>query len=222
MVAHLEPPDRPLSGGLRWGWDGRRPWFRVYHAGPGRTATGLRRFGPLARFDHHTPPYGRPAECPAGRSVIYLADSLRTAAAEVFGEHRLALICPRFRVAALRPRSAAIVQNLRGAGAMMIGGLPAMNVADIPRPETQAWARAIYEDRPADPAVCGVRYTSAYAGGITLALWDSAPNLLIAVRDGARQDFALVDSRIYPRLLTALVPLRIEVRIIQSAECPRC
>ena len=222
MVAHLAPPERPLNGGLRWRWDARRPWFRVYHAGPARTATGLRRFGPLARFDHHTPPYGRPAECPAGRSVIYLADSLRSAAAEVFGEHRLALVCPRYRVAALRPRSAAIVQNLRGVGAMMIGGLPAMNVADVPRAETQAWARAIYEDRPADPAVCGVRYTTAYAGGIALALWDTAPNLLVAVRDRARQDLALVDPRIYPRLLTAIVPLRIEVRVIESAECPRC
>jgi hypothetical protein len=222
VVAHLAPPGRPLAGGLWWRWDGKRPWFRVYHAGPGRTATGLRRFGPIARFDHHTPPYGRPAECPAGRSITYLADSLRTAAAEAFGDHRLALICPRYRVAALRPRSAAVVQNLRGVGAMMIGGLPAMNVADVPRPETQAWARAIYEDRPADPAVCGVRYTSAYAGGIALALWDTAPNLLIATRDRERQDFELVDPRVYPRLLTALVPLQIELRIIGSDECPRC
>jgi hypothetical protein len=222
VVAHLAPPNRPLSGGLRWRWDGRRPWFRVYHAGPGRTATGLRRFGPLARFDPHTPPYGQPAECPAGRSVIYLADSLRTAAAEVFGEHRVALLCPRYRIAALRPRSVAIVQNLRGVGAMMIGGLPQMNVADVPRAETQAWARAIHEDRPADPAVCGVRYTSAYAGGIALALWDTAPNLLVATRAGVRQDFALVDERVYRRLLVALVPLRIELRIVTSDECSRC
>jgi RES domain len=105
---------------------------------------------------------------------------------------------------------------------MMIGGLPALNVADVPRPETQAWARAIYEDRPADPAVCGVRYTSAYAGGISLALWETAPNLLVATRGRERQDFALVDERIYPRLMTALVPLLIELRIIGSEECPRC
>jgi hypothetical protein len=222
VVAHLAAPERPLIGGLHWRWDGRRPWFRVYHAGPGRTATGQRRFGPLARFDHHTPPYGRPAECPAGRSVIYLGDSLRTAAAEVFGEHGVALICPRYRVAALIPRGAAVVQNLRGVGAMMIGGLPAMNVADVPRPETQAWARAIYEDRPADPAVSGVRYTSAHAGGIALALWDSAPNLVVAVRDRIRQDLSLIETRIYPRLLTALVPLRIELRVIGSDVCPRC
>jgi RES domain len=154
--------------------------------------------------------------------VIYVGDTLRTAAAEAFGEHHVALVCPRYRVAALTPRTPAVVQNLRGVGAMMIGGLPQMNVADVPRPETQAWARAIYEDRPADPAVCGVRYTTAYAGGIALALWDTAPNLLVAVRGRAHQDFALLDSRIFPRLLTALVPLRIELRVIGSEECPRC
>jgi hypothetical protein len=222
VVAHLAAPERPLTGGRRWGWDGTRPWIRVYHAGPGRTATGLRRFGPLDRFDPHTPPYGSPRDCPAGRAVIYLADTMRTAAAEVFGEHRIALICPHYRVAALRPRSATVVQNLRGAGAMMIGALPAMNVADIPRPETQAWARAIYEDRPSDPLVSGVRYTSAYAAGVSLALWDTAPNLDVVVRDGVRQDFALADQRVYGRLLVALVPLLIEVRIIGSEECPRC
>jgi hypothetical protein len=154
--------------------------------------------------------------------VIYLAESLRTAAAEVFGEHRLAPVCPRYRVAALRPRSTTVVQNLRGAGAMMIGGLPAMNVADLPRPETQAWARAIYEDRPADARVCGVRYTSAYAAGISLALWETAPNLEVVVRNGEQQDFALDDPRIYARLLPLMVPLRVEVRIIGSEECPRC
>ena len=105
---------------------------------------------------------------------------------------------------------------------MMIGGLPAMNVADIPRPETQTWARAIYEDRPAHPGVAGVRYTSAYAAGISLALWETAPNLDVAVGDSGRQDFALVDPRIYARLLVALVPLQIEIRVIDSAACPRC
>ena len=222
MVVHLAPPERPLSGGLWWRWTGTRPWIRVYHAGPGRTPTGLRRYGPIHRFDHHTPPFGSPAECPEGRAVIYLADTMRTAAAETFGDTRTALVCPRYRVVALRPRSETVVQNLRGAGAMMIGGLPAMNVADIPRIETQAWARAIYEDRPADPRVAGVRYTSAYAGGIALALWETAPNLDVAVVRGRRQDFALTDSEIYARLLVAVVPLGIEVRIIGSEECPRC
>jgi hypothetical protein len=222
VVTHLSAPDRPLAGGRRWRWDGTLPWIRIYHAGPGRTATGMRRFGPIDRFDPHTPPYASPRDCPAGRAVTYIADNLRTAAAEVFGEHRVANVCPRYRVAALRPRSATVVQNLRGAGAMMIGGLPAMNVADIPRPETQAWARAIYEDRPSDPRVAGVRYTSAYAGGISLALWDTAPNLEVVARDGVAQDFALADPRIYIRLLVALVPLLVEVRIIGSEECPRC
>lgn len=194
----------------------------MYHAAPDRPPTARRRFGPIERFDPHTPTFTDPAECPAGRSVIYLGDSLRTAAAEVFGPHRLAGVCPAYRVAALVPADELIVQNLRGSGAMMIGALPVMNVGDIARHETQAWARAIYEDRPAHPRVCGVRYTSAYAGGVSLALWDTAPEMHIARVDGLAQDFALADSAIYVRLLTALVPLRIEVRTITSDECARC
>lgn len=151
-----------------------------------------------------------------------MGDSLRTAAAEVFGAHRLALVCPRYRIAALVPRDELIVQNLRGTGAMMIGGLPAMNVGDIPRSETQAWARAIHEDRPAHPRVCGVRYTSAYAGGISLALWDTAPEIAVTRIRGRAQDFALAQPSIYARLLTALVALRIEVRTIASDDCARC
>lgn len=104
----------------------------------------------------------------------------------------------------------------------MIGGLPAMNVGDIPRPETQAWARAIYEDRPSHPDVCGVRYDSAYAARISLALWDTAPPLEIATSRGRRQDFPLADRAMFGRLLTAVVPLGIQVRLIDSAECPRC
>ena len=222
MVVHLSPPERPLSGGLWWRWAGARPWIRVYHGAPDRLATDRRRFGPIERFDPHTPPDPSPADCPAGRSVIYLGDSLRTAAAKVFGAHRLALVCPRYRVAALVPRDEVMVQNLRGTGAMMIGGLPAMNVGDIPRRETQAWARAIHEDRPAHPRVCGVRYTSAYAGGVSLALWDTAPAIVIARALGHAQDLALADSWLYPRLLTVLAPLNIEVRTITSDDCPRC
>lgn len=222
MVAHLSAPERPLTGGRWWRWDGRRPWFRVYHAAPDRHATDRRHYGPIERFDPHTPPATAPAECPAGRSVIYLGDSLRTAAAEVFGAHRLALVCPRYRVAALVPRDELIVQNLRGSGAMMIGGLPAMNVGDIARPETQAWARAIHEDRPAHPRICGVRYTSAYAAGVSLAVWDTAPQILITRVDGRAQDFALADPPLYARLLTLLVALRIEVRTIRSDNCARC
>ncbi|MGI8999173.1 MAG: RES family NAD+ phosphorylase [Candidatus Limnocylindria bacterium] len=222
MVVHLSPPARPLSGGLRWRWDGREPWFRVYHAAPDRAATARRRYGPIERFDPHTPPANTPAECPDGRSVVYLGDSLRTAAAEVFGAHRLAPVCPRYRIAALVPREELIVQNLRGTGAMMIGGLPAMNVGDVARTETQAWARAIHEDRPAHPRVCGVRYSSAYAGGVSLALWDTAPEIVIARGQGHAQDFGLAESPLFARLLTALAPLLIEVRTISADDCARC
>lgn len=222
MVAHLAPPIRPLSGGRWWRWDDRQPFFRVYHAAPKRSATTRRRHGPIERFDPHTPPFTAPADCPEGRSVVYVGESLRTAAAEVFGARRVASVCPRYRVAALQPRDELIVQNLRGAGAMMVGGLPAMNVGAVPRPETQAWARAIHEDRPANPRVCGVRYTSAYAGGVSLALWDSAPPIAVTRRLGRAQDFALTEPPIFARLLTALVPLRIEVRSIGSDECARC
>lgn len=82
MAKPLEAPGRRLpAADHRWAWTSTRgaaaPWYRIYHCDrftpDGAT---FRSFGPLARFDHHTPPFGAPAMDPDGRSAIYLAVDL--------------------------------------------------------------------------------------------------------------------------------------------------
>jgi len=76
LVRPLAPPVRPLNSGGKsyfWARGGRRwRWCRVYHRDT-RTPRGdtARTFGPLARFDPHTPDPARPAVDPTGRSVLY-------------------------------------------------------------------------------------------------------------------------------------------------------
>jgi hypothetical protein len=99
LVRPLAPPVPLLSsGGKSYFWvrgSRRWRWCRVYHR-EARTPRGdtARTFGPLARFDPHTPDPAHPAVDPAGRSVLYVGDGLATSACEVFGETGEALICP--------------------------------------------------------------------------------------------------------------------------------
>ena len=78
---------------------------------------------------------------------------------------------------------------------MAIGALPLLADGSEPRPLTQEWARAIYDDRPAGSEVTGIRYRSGYNFGYSLALWDCDGGVEI-VRDaqGRLQEMALTDS----------------------------
>jgi hypothetical protein len=126
----------------------------------------------LSRFDHHLP--ATPPEIDsAGRRVLYVGSDLATSACEVFGEAGIAAVCPRYRVSIVEPARPLTLFNLaRAGGAMAIGALPALSTGNERRALTQEWARAIFEDQPAGPAVRGVRYRSAYNDGISIALWD--------------------------------------------------
>jgi RES domain len=104
--------------------------------------------------------------------VLYVGVDLATSLCEVFGQTRGALLCPRWRVARLQPTASRVVFDLCSPGAAMaIGALPALADAQLPRTLTQEWARAIYEDQPAQRRVTGIRYRSAYNGDYSLALW---------------------------------------------------
>lgn len=107
--------------------------------------------------------------------------------------------------------------------AMAIGALPALADGDLPRTLTQEWARAIYEDQPAPRRVTGLRYRSAYNGGISLALWDSAA-VVATLNDAAGHsaDLALADVAMLDRVKVACVPRRISVDTIASTSCARC
>ena len=217
MVRHLPTPVRPLQGGTSWTWHPQERWLRIYHRDELTPAADTRRpFGPLLRFDHHTPPFAAPGVCPTGRTVVYAAKTLRTCGAEVFGDAGVATVCPRLRVGVVRPARAVAVQDVQANGSMLIGALPALGTADVPRTETQAWARAIYEDRPASPLVTGIRYTSAHDEGASVALWDTSPPLVVV------QDVPISDRAVFRRFVAAMRQVEIEVSVVPAEACGRC
>lgn len=217
MVRHLRAPVRPLHGGSSWTWHPQERWVRIYHQDDRTPSADARRaFGPLLRFDHHTPSFAAPAVCPMGRTVVYAAKTLRTCGGEVFGDADEAAICPHFRAAVVRPARSVVVQDVQANGSMLIGALPALGTADVPRTETQAWARAVYEDRPASPLVAGIRYTSAHDEGPSVALWDGSPRLVVV------QDVPLADPAMFRLFTVAMRELKLEVSVVPSDACVRC
>lgn len=232
MVTALKAPNRPLAaGGQTWTWQpssgsGQGQWCRVYHAGThnpdGHTP---RTFGPLARFDPHRPDAdGKPQHDPDGRAVLYVGVDLATSLCEVFGEAGEALLCPRWRVALLKPDQPLVLFDLcRPGAAMAIGALPALADGNEPRALTQQWARAIYEDQPASRNVTGIRYRSAYNGGFSLAVWDCAATAkTVAGQEGRAEDYPLTDEAMLRRVKAACSPRHITVNTVDPSGCHRC
>ncbi|EOM74358.1 hypothetical protein Rrhod_4356 [Rhodococcus rhodnii LMG 5362] len=184
----------------------------------------FRAHGPLARFDHHTPPFGEPAMDPDGRSVIYLGVDLATAACEVFGEAGVAPLCSNWRVARVRPVREIDTYDLDEPGAAMaIGALPALATGHEDRDLTQQWARAIYEDQPAATKVEGIHYRSAYRGGRSLALWNCSGDVEVATNlHGQPLDLPLHRNPGRGLLLKALRGTNIPVTPVPDADCVKC
>jgi len=109
----------------------------------------------------------------------------------------------------------------RGA-ALAIGALPALADGSEPRPLTQEWARAIYEDQPAGTEATGVRYRSAYNFGFSLALWDCDDGVEIVRARGRLQDMAINDSRVFRRFQVQMRKRLISVTTVSSATCAEC
>jgi RES domain len=235
MVTQLQPPARPLKGGHSWTWhpegtfqdedDARQSrWVRIFHHGQRCPAPDTRRsYGPLARFDHHTvtDPVKTAGDCPQGRSIIYLAKTLGTALVEVFGDLKEASICPNFRVAAMHIDADCRVQDLTGVGCMSIDALPSLATGDVERPLTQEWARAIYDDEPADSPISGVLYTGAHDEGLCLGLFDRAPSLrMVADAVLSVQGRPLLDME--DRVLCELSKRGLRFKAIDTKDCQRC
>lgn len=230
MARALREPDRPLPKADHcWTWtvpDGTSsPWYRIYHRDQ-FTADGIsfRQFGPLARFDHHTPPFGAPAVEPDGRAVLYLAADVATAACEVFGEAGAASLCSNWRVSQVSPLREIVFYDLDQPGAAMaIGGLPSLATGSEDRALTQQWARAIFEDQPASTKVEGIRYKTAYNNDYALALWDCPAALSVpADSAGELRDLPLLHPRVRRQLEKDLIPRRIPVTPIADDDCVAC
>lgn len=178
----------------------------------------------MSRLDPHLPgPEGTPRLCPERRSVLYVAGNLGTAIGEVFGDFPEAAICPDYRVVLLRPMSPIAVLDLRGQGvAMRIGALPSLATGDYPRPRTQEWARAIYEDQPvAHRRIHGIYYDAAHSNGPALALWNTERQVRVLTGSGGPPaDVALAGTGMWPRVVAAAVSLGMRVDIVPR--CPQC
>jgi hypothetical protein len=230
MVRQLDPPQRPLpKARSRWTWTSRPDsarwrWCRVYHqSSHAPDGVTFRRYGPLYRLDHHQEAV-LPKIDESGRRILYVGEDLATSASEVFGEAGVAAICPRYRVSIVAPiRPLALFDLARRGAALAIGALPALADGSEARSLTQQWARAIFEDQPAGPDVCGVRYRTAYNFGYSLALWDCDDNVAIVGDTAGRiQDLPLNDVRVLARLQVQMRKRRIDVTTVSEDQCVLC
>lgn len=216
----MELPELPASlpAGRRWIWRQRHAaWARIYHRDHFTPSPLHRRsFGPLHRFDHHTPPIEAAAVCPEGRTITYVADGLRAAAAEVFGELDPFGVCPRWRLAWLRPTATICVQDLKGPGGMALNVAPWLGSGPVPRHYTQEWARKIY-DSSLD--LQGIRYTGSHEEGACLALWERAGDLEIVSEEGDR---SIVDPLVWSELVTEYAETEHSLVQIEESECELC
>lgn len=136
--------------------------LRIYRPEPhGQTATGFRRAGPLARFDHHR----EGLDC----GILYAGFTLSCCLVECFGDTGVIDDHGR-RLAALMTTRPLQLLELRGRGAMCAGSVAALaSTAD--RDLSQEWSRhfhAIY------PQIDGLIYSSAHNEEAAVALYERA------------------------------------------------
>jgi len=159
-------------------------------------ATYRREYGPLRRFDHHFPSDNGPSHN-TEQNIIYLAKTIRTAAAEAFADVSPHPVCPRWRLAYIRPTASIEVQDISGPGAMALGTRPWMGSGPILPGDSQIWARRLYDERR---NLGGIRYTGSNDGGPCLAIWDRAPALEVVKDGGVSCETALIDPETWEEL----------------------
>jgi len=219
----LPPVPSTLPEGIRWDWlPYDRAWIRIYHHDfftP--SALHRRTFGPLHRFDHHLPSHVEPGVCPDGRSVTYLAENLRAAASEVFGDLDPFRVCPNWKLARLRTSKALQVQDLTEAGGMALGTGPWLGSSPpkfVKRSYSQEWARKIYDDTSLD----GIRYTGSHDEGACVVLWDRAPELELVRNGTVAYDSPLQEPEIWNDVITAYAETSRSLDTIGVADCQLC
>ena len=219
--------------------------YRIYHRGPHtHHATQRRTYGPVrsARFDHHHP-QDPPGHDPEQRAVLYLADALRTAVRESAltsdarpltpGGQPTVLVCDQWHVAYVEPEETDIVlQDLVQSSPGALGAPHDLGDGAHPRPVTQAWARAIYEDRPGHSQVAGMHYWSAKdrdadgdRHGANRVLWETSPSVRVrrpGRGPGAREEYSLHHPTIRLLVSQLLSEDGLLLHPIAPRECPSC
>lgn len=171
------PPDELRGLGIRERElrviSGDALWWRVHRTAGEHVLpwNALRTFGPLLRFDPHTPPLGQDAD---GRGVWYGASSPDVALAEAFQvERTIDRTTNRPYLTGMSfVRDLAVLDvatDSDGAWATRAGGNFALSTGS--HDVTRRWARHIVS---AFPNLDGLRYNSRFAGGPCLALFGPA------------------------------------------------
>ena len=159
------------------------------------TSLTFRRFGPLARFDHHRHPAGHPDE-DLDRGILYAARTLSCCVVEIFGDS--GIITPYgWMVARLTLTRDLRLLDLRGAGAMRAGSVMALGQAPD-HALAQTWSRYLYDE--AVYGDCdGLIYRGAHSGEEAIALYERAESSLACP---ATDLMALNNPSLRPILLT--------------------
>lgn len=176
MSAAWPPPPDPLPV-VAIDDHGNLTVFRVWHPTTHAPApTDVRSWGPLYRFDPHTPPSTDPGQDPGGRVAWYAGEAFDTALLERFNRGQSAVeVCARhFAAAVVLPASTPLL-DLTVRSAEIGAPYDLGDRADNDYDDTRVWARAVYDS---DIPAAGLRYFSARHRdadgaryGVNVVLW---------------------------------------------------
>ena len=209
VVIPPPPPELPVAPLIAVIPAGER-LVRIYD--PTRHQAGpltFRRYGPLARFDHHHPREGGP-EMDETRGVYYaawaipLGDALASCFDEVFGDRRVVVLGEHHVATPLVTRDLTLL-DLRQNGAMLVGTVSA--IAKCEHRLSQQWSSHFYGTYK---HIDGLLYLNAHNDGPALMLYERAESALSCADEDAMRldhpdlwptlvrimnDHALVDGR---------------------------
>lgn len=236
-VDTITAPTQPLQGGQAFAWPPQDPSVRIFHHSPHVPAATTRR--PVlgdGRFDPHLPNGSTGDE----RTVLYLAESLATAVCEAIVATAAAIsahappvvsVCPARYAAWIAPTTTTTLQELVAESPATIGAPDDLGDGPWHRRDTQRWARAIHDDRPADRAVAGIRYWSARhhrpdggRAGINRVAWETAPELEVNPDPQGHPSLGLPlrHPALWPRIVSLLHRADIGIEQIESGGCGAC
>lgn len=158
------PPKSPPKSPIIHLWQKGRLLRRIYN--PNNHKAKARRFrteGPFVRFDHHI--------TGSDRGILYAADSLAGALAEIYGD-TAGGPTDEYRYCALVPIRDLKLLDLRGNGAFAAGTIIAVTATS--HPLAQQWSRYFYDNVPIYGHIDGILYPNAHNGDVAVALYELA------------------------------------------------
>ena len=133
------------------------------------TATGLRNYGPISRFDHHR---DFPNKIDSERSVIYAGFTLSCCLVEIFGDGGVIEIKQQ-QIAYITLKQNLKLLDLRGSAAMAAGTVAAIS-SITQRDITQKWGKYFYEHPELYSMVDGLIFSGAHNSEDALLLYERA------------------------------------------------